>query len=106
MTQTVDGLMRLTGRSVNDPAGNPVSAEQWFYDGESNLLKIISREEQANYQYNTLYQLTGAVYEKKPVNLSPKPALTNATSTMAWATEPKQPSIRRKQRHTTTLSTS
>ena len=36
MTQTVDGLMRLTGRSVNEPAGNPVSAEQWFYDGESN----------------------------------------------------------------------
>ena len=85
MTQTVDGLMRLTGRSVNDPAGNPVSAEQWFYDGESNLLKMISREEQANYQYNTLYQLTGAVYKKKPVNLSPKPVLTNAT--VASATE-------------------
>ncbi len=65
MTQTVDGLMRLAGRSVNDPAGNPVSAEQWFYDGENNLLKMISREEQASYQYNTFYQLTGAVYDKQ-----------------------------------------
>ena len=64
MTQTVDGLLSLTGRSVNDPAVNPDSAEQGFYDGESNLLKMISREEQASYQYNTLYQLTGAVYEK------------------------------------------
>ena len=105
MTQTVDGLMRLTGRSVNDPAGNPVSAEQWFYDGESNLLKMISREEQASYQYNTLYHLTGAVYEKQPGEFIPKPALTKATSTMAWATEPKQPLTRRKQRHTTTPST-
>ena len=76
MTQTVDGLMRLTGRSVNDPAGNPVSAEQWFYDGESNLLKMISREEQASYQYNTLYQLTGAVYEKQPGEFIPE-ARTN-----------------------------
>ena len=76
MTQTVDGLMRLTGRSENDPAGNPVSAEQWFYDSESNLLKMISREEQANYQYNTLYQLTGAVYEKKAGEFIPE-ARTN-----------------------------
>ena len=76
MTQAVDGLMRLTGRSVNDPAGNPVSAEQWFYDGESNLLKMISREEQASYQYNTLYQLTGAVYEKQPGEFIPE-ARTN-----------------------------
>ena len=72
MTQTVDGLMCLTGRSVNDPAGNPVSAEQWFYDGESNLLKMISREEQANYQYNTLCQLTDAVYEKQPGEFIPE----------------------------------
>ena len=76
MPQNVDGLMRLTGRSVNDPAGNPVSAEQWFYDGESNLLKMISREEQASYQYNTLYQLTGAVYEKQPDEFIPE-ARTN-----------------------------
>ncbi len=92
MTQTVDGLMRLAGRSVNDPAGNPVSAEQWFYDGESNLLKMISREEQASYQYNTFYQLTGVPsMTNSPVNLSPTPAVMKATSTMAWATEPKQP---------------
>ena len=72
MTQTVDGLMRVTGRSENDLAGNPVSAEQWFYDGESNLLKMISREEQANYQYNALYQLTDAVYEKQPGEFLPE----------------------------------
>ena len=37
---------------------------------------MISREEQANYQYNTLYQLTGAVYEKQPSEFIPE-ARTN-----------------------------
>ncbi|WP_216636495.1 RHS repeat-associated core domain-containing protein [Endozoicomonas ascidiicola] len=71
MTQTVDGLMRLTSRTVNDPAGNPVSAQQWFYDGESNLLKLITREEQVNYAYDNLYRLTGAVYNKQPGDFIP-----------------------------------
>ncbi len=33
---------------------------------------MISREEQASYQYNTLYQLTGAVYEKQPGEFIPE----------------------------------
>ena len=37
---------------------------------------MISREEQASYQYNTLYQLTGAVYEKQPGEFIPE-ARTN-----------------------------
>ncbi len=33
---------------------------------------MISREEQASYQYNTLYQLTGVAYEKQPGEFIPE----------------------------------
>ena len=74
MTQTVDGLNAPDRPLGERPGGQPGQCRTIVLriGGKQRCTKMISREEQANYQYNTLYQLTDAVYEKQPGEFIPE----------------------------------
>ena len=67
---------------------------------------MISREEQGNYQYNALYQLTDAVYEKQPGEFLPEARSNESYQYDGVGNRTKATSTRRKQLHTTTPLTS